>query len=267
MPMTEADLSQNESQKEAALRRFFTEHPHVALAFSGGVDSGYLLWAASRWAREVRPLYVSTAFQPAWELADARRLSRELELKLDVIELDIFRCAEAAANGPRRCYYCKRAIFSALWEQARAAGCPVLLDGNNASDDADGRPGMQACRELGVLSPLRECGLTKGDVRRLSRRAGLFTWDKPSYSCLATRVACGQTLTRELLRRVEQGENALTELGFRDFRLRVQGDTALLQVTAAQQAKARTDWENIRRALAGLFPVLSLDEQARKESL
>ena len=254
-------------EKTAGLRRFFTDHPKVALAFSGGVDSSYLFYAASRYADEVQAFYAATAFQPACELADARALAVSLDRPLTVIEPDVFACPEAVANEPRRCYYCKRALFSALWEQARAQGFTVLLDGNNASDDAGDRPGMQAVRELQVLSPLRECGLTKADVRLLSREAGLFTWDKPSYSCLATRVAQGQPLTRDLLRRVEEGESILRELGFSDFRLRVRENDALLQVTAGQMEQARHRWNEITKRLEPLFSSVSLDDQARKGSL
>ena len=265
--MTPEQYPRRLAEREDRLRRFFTAHPRCAIACSGGADSSYLWWAACRWGEDCRAFYVSAAFQPAFELADARRLAAELGRPLNVIELDVLSVPEAAANGPRRCYYCKKAIFTALRQQAEAAGCSLLLDGNNASDDASDRPGMQACRELEVLSPLRECGLTKSEIRRLSQAAGLFTWDKPSYSCLATRVAQDQPLTRELLSRVEEGENLLRQLGFSDFRLRVRGEAALLQVTAGQQEQARRLLPEIQRLLAPLFSPVSLDPQARKESL
>ena len=216
---------------------------------------------------DVTAYTVKTAFQPAFELADAKALAAYLDRPLTVIEPDVFACPEAVANGPRRCYFCKRTLFTALWEQARAYGFDLLLDGSNASDDAGERPGMQALRELRVASPLRECGLTKADIRVLSREAGLFTWDKPSSSCLATRVAQDQPLTRDLLRRIEAGEMALMELGFSDFRLRVRGDDALLQVTADQMEQARDRWYEITKRLQPLFSGLSLDAQARKGSL
>lgn len=254
-------------EKQERLRRFFREYPRVALAFSGGVDSAYLFYAALRWAEQARAFYVSSAFQPAFELADARKLAKELGQELTVLELDILACPQAVANGKRRCYFCKRAIFSALWKEARKHGFDLLCDGNNASDDAADRPGMQACRELQVVSPLREAGLTKADIRLLSQEAGLFTWDKPSYSCLATRVAQDQPLTKDLLRRIESGEDALRQLGFSDFRLRVRGENALLQVTAEQTDQARSAWADIDRRIGPLFSRISLDEQARKGSL
>ena len=254
-------------EKEERLFRFFEEHPKAALAFSGGVDSAYLFYAACRAGCDVQAFYADSAFNPAFELADARHIAQTLKRELKVVELDVLACPEAVANGPRRCYYCKRAIFSALWQVARASGFDLLLDGNNASDDAGDRPGMQACRELQVVSPLREAGLTKADVRALSNEAGLFTWDKPSYSCLATRVAQDQPLTKDLLRRIESGENILRELGFSDFRLRISGENALLQVTAGQTDKAQESLPAIKQRLLPLFPHVRLDDRPRKGSI
>ena len=125
-----------------------------------------------------------------------------------------------AENPPDRCYYCKRTIFSKLAETALADGYELLIDGTNASDPEGERPGMRALREA-VLSPLRLCGITKDQVRRLSKEAGLFTWNKPAYACLATRVPSGQPITAQLLQRVEAAESALKDLGFSDFRIRV----------------------------------------------
>ena len=143
------------------LETFFRQVPKAAAAFSGGTDSALLLWAAKEYGCDVGAYYVKTPFQPRFEYEDACRLARELDVPLTVVELDILAVPEAAANGPQRCYHCKRALFTGLWEAARRDGYPVLLDGTNASDDAGDRPGMRALRELEVRSPLRECGLTK----------------------------------------------------------------------------------------------------------
>lgn len=245
------------------LEEFFTQHPRTAVAFSGGTDSALVLWAAGRYGREVRAYYVHTVFQPAFELADAKRLAVELNVPLTVVEADVLAVPEAAANGPRRCYYCKRALFTTLWQRARADGYTVLLDGTNASDDAGDRPGMQALRELEVRSPLRECGITKAEVRRMSREAGLFTWDKPAYACLATRVPTGTAITKEALEKVERGENALFRLGFSDFRVRLLGDAARLQVPADQMEKAIALRGEINRALEADFSAVLLDLAGR----
>ena len=151
------------------LQQFFNEHPRCALGFSGGVDSSYLLAAAKQCGAEVRPYFVRTAFQPEFELEDARRVCRELGTELTVLEHDILSVPGVVANPPERCYYCKRAIFSLIRERALSDGYDTLIDGNNASDDASDRPGMRAVKELGVLSPLRMCGLTKEAIRPLAR--------------------------------------------------------------------------------------------------
>ena len=176
------------------------------------------------------------------------------------------RIPQVAANPPRRCYFCKRALFRAILDHAAAEGLPLVADGTNASDDAGDRPGMAALAELGVRSPLRECGLTKADVRRLSREAGLPTWDKPAYACLATRVPAGTPLTAAALEKVEQGEAVLAALGFRDFRLRQRGDGALVQVTAAQMPLALERRAEILAGLAPLFAAVHLDLTARTPS-
>ncbi len=247
------------------LSDFFTQHPRAAVAFSGGVDSAFLLWAARHYGCDVGAYYVKTPFQPAFELSDARRLTEELGIPLHVVEVDVLAVPEAAANGPERCYYCKKALFSALWSAVKEDGHTLLLDGTNASDDAGDRPGMKALRELEVRSPLRECGLTKAEVRRLSREVGLFTWDKPAYACLATRVPTGTPITAEDLQRVERGENALFRLGFRDFRLRLLGDLARLQLPEAQFARAAELHDTITAALGADFAGVLLDLNPRGE--
>ncbi len=245
------------------LSEFFTAHPKAALAFSGGTDSSYLLYEAKRCGANVRPYFIRSAFQPAFELEDARRLCRELGTELRVLEADILSVRGVAENPPDRCYLCKTALFTALWEAARADGYDALLDGTNASDPEDERPGMRALRELGVLSPLRLCGLSKADVRRRSAEAGLFTAAKPAYACLATRVPAGETITPEKLRRVEQAETGLFALGYSDLRVRLRGDNALLQLPEAQLTRARAEWREIESALGGLFEQVTLDPKGR----
>lgn len=245
------------------LREFFTEHPKAALGFSGGVDSSYLLWAAVNAGADIAPYYIQTAFQPAFELEDAKRLCEQIGVKLNVIQLDALADPRVAANPANRCYYCKVGLFGALRARAKADGYDLLLDGTNASDDAGDRPGMKALREMEVRSPLRECGLTKAMIRQESRKAGLFTWDKPAYACLATRVPTGRTITPELLRRVEGAETALFALGFTDFRVRLYDDAARLQLPEGQLAKAVEQRQAIRQALAPWFDIVLLDTQTR----
>ena len=248
------------------LEQFFQQAPRAAAAFSGGTDSAFLLWAAKQYGCDVRAYYVRSAFQPEFEWADAVRLAGELEVPLTVIDADILAVEQAAANGPDRCYHCKRALFTLLRRRAEADGYPLLLDGTNASDDAGDRPGMRALRELEVRSPLRECGLTKAEVRRRSREAGLFTWNKPAYACLATRVPTGTAITAQALEKVEGAESALSRLGFADFRVRLLGECARLQVTEGQMELALARRGEITEALKPYFSEVLLDLEARKAS-
>ncbi len=247
------------------LDEFFTEHPKVAVAFSGGVDSAYLLYAAKKFATEVRAYYVKSAFQPQFELEDAQRLAAELSVEMSMLRVDALGDENVRANPPNRCYYCKRRIFSAIREQALHDGFEVLLDGTNASDNVSDRPGMVALQELAVLSPLRLCGLTKQEIRRLSREAGLFTWDKPAYACLATRIPFGQPLEERLLERTERAEGFLFSLGFRDFRVRTLGECAKIQLPASQLPLLMEHREKIVAELKKAYSAVLLDLETRNE--
>ena len=173
------------------LQDFFKQNKNVALAFSGGVDSAYLLYAATAAGCDIHAYYVKSAFQPQFELEDAKSLALELGAKMTVLELDVLSDSVITDNPANRCYHCKKKIFGTILEAAKKDGYELLIDGNNASDDASDRPGMKAVQELNVHSPLRECGMTKEKIRRLSKEAGLITWNKPAYACLATRIPAG----------------------------------------------------------------------------
>lgn len=246
------------------LREFFEENPVCAVAFSGGVDSAVLLSAAAAYGRKTAAYFVRTVFQPVFELQDARETAGRLGVELRVLEADILAVPEVAANPADRCYYCKRALFTRLLEEAARDGFPVVLDGGNASDDAGDRPGMRALAELGIRSPLRECGIGKAEVRRMAREAGLRVWDKPSYACLATRVPAGMAISAAALERVERGETALMALGFSDLRLRLREEDGLLQVREEQLELARRLLPEIRERLAGDFRTVWLDDVPRE---
>lgn len=246
-----------------ALLRFFNAHPRFALAFSGGVDSAYLLWAAANAGAQVQPYYVRTQFQPEFEFEDAKRLCDQIRIPLRVIETDVLAVEDVRRNPENRCYFCKRALFSLILNAAQADGYSLVADGTNASDDASDRPGMRALRELEVRSPLRESGLTKPEIRALSREAGLFTWDKPAYACLATRIPSGTPIDSETLERVDRAETALRAMGFSDLRVRVYANAARIQLPEAQLARAIEQREAILNALKGDFPAVLLDLKAR----
>ena len=246
------------------LNEFFKEHPKVAVAFSGGVDSAYLLYSAKQNGAEVRAYYVKSAFQPQFELNDAQRLANELNIPMRVLAADVLSSKKIVDNPSDRCYYCKRMIFETIVKAAAEDGFSVLLDGTNASDDAGDRPGMRAIRELSVLSPLRECGLTKTEIRQLSKEAGLFTWDKPAYACLATRIPAGETMTEEKLEATEAAEDFLFSLGLKDFRVRRMGEAAKIQVPANQIGQIVENRERILSELKKYYSVVLLDLEVRR---
>ena len=248
------------------LNEFFTEHNKIALAFSGGADSSYLLYAAVSCGADVQPYYVKSQFQPEFEHEDALKLTHELGLTLREISLDVLQFDEVTANPANRCYYCKKRIMGAVRAAAKADGYDTMIDGTNASDDGGDRPGMRVLTEEGILSPLRLCGITKAELRRLSHEAGLFTWDKPAYACLATRVPSGERITAEKLRAVEESESCLFALGFTDFRVRLRGGAALLQFTARQHERAENELDAIKAELSKYFDTVMLDPQPREES-
>lgn len=245
------------------LHEYFASHPKAALGFSGGVDSAYLLYEGTRSGADIRPYFIRTPFQPAFELADARKLAKELNVELTVIEYDILREGNVAANPADRCYHCKAALFERLKEQAVKDGYSLLMDGTNASDSSSDRPGMRALQELEVCSPLRECGLTKAEIRRLSKEAGLFTWNKPAYACLATRVPTGERLDHGLLQRIERAEDVLFSMGFSDFRVRIFHDAARVQLPADQLALCLERRVELLAALKSDFPAVLLDMETR----
>ena len=250
--------------KQNQLNQFFQEHPKAALAFSGGVDSAYLLWAGIQAGAQIQPYFIQTAFQPQFELEDAKRLAKQLNVTVFFMKLDILSVDAVAQNPKNRCYFCKQALFSALKKQAEEDGFSLLLDGTNASDDDSDRPGMRVLKELDVCSPLRECGLTKEEIRRYSQEAGLFTWDKPAYACLATRVETGRTITEDLLEKVEYGEEQLFKLGFSDFRIRLFYEAARIQLPAKQFLQAVEQRKEICEGLAPWFSEVFLDLKERR---
>lgn len=246
------------------LQEFFGAHPKAALAFSGGVDSSYLLYAARQLGADVKAYYVRTAFQPEFEYQDALRLASQLGADIQVLTLDVLACPDVTVNPKNRCYFCKQHIFGNILRQAKADGYDTVLDGTNASDQVSDRPGMKALQEMKVLSPLRLTGLTKAEIRSLSHEAGLFTWDKPSYACLATRIPAGTEITGADLARTEWAEDHLMSLGFRDLRVRqLSGDLALVQLPEAQMDTFLALRGEITRTLKTRYAGVLLDMEAR----
>lgn len=242
---------------------FYARHPKVALAFSGGTDSAYLLYEAFNCRVDVRAYFIKTEFQPEFELHDARRLASELGMRMTIIDASVLDDEMVVANSSNRCYHCKRRMFTLLSECAAADGYDVVVDGTNASDDSSDRPGMRALAQLNILSPLRECGITKDELRRRSAEVGLFTHNKPSHACLATRIPTGTPIRGEVLRKIETAEVALTKMGFSDLRLRVDGDMARLELPVGQISAALEKRELILAALDADFKHVALDLRGR----
>ena len=203
----------------------------AAVAFSAGVDSTFLLRAAHEALGEgVLALTVRSVFCPEREIDAAAGFCRREGIRHLVETVDVLAVPGVGANPPERCYLCKKALFTRLGELARENGAAHLLEGSNLDDLDDYRPGLRAVEELGVESPLRRAGLTKAEIRALSKELGLETWEKPSFACLASRVAYGEALTAEKLARVDAAERFLASLGLRQYRVRVHGTMARLEV-------------------------------------
>ncbi|MCR5503940.1 MAG: ATP-dependent sacrificial sulfur transferase LarE [Lachnospiraceae bacterium] len=248
------------------LNEFFGQHRKAAIAFSGGCDSAFLCYSARKNGLEFRAYYVKAQFQPEFEYKDALRFAKEYGIDICVISADVLGDENIAANPSNRCYYCKRKVFSGILKKAREDGFDIIFDGTNASDDAGDRPGMKALTEMKVLSPLRICGLTKSDVRTLSKEAGLFTWNKPAYACLATRIPEGTRITDELLRNTEEAEGFLFSLGFSDFRVRYRDGDALLQLQKEQFEAYEKKRQLIEEELGKYYKAVRLDPVPRGAS-
>lgn len=247
------------------LLEFFEMYNEVAIAFSGGVDSAYLLYTAIQSGAIVKAYYVKSAFQPDFELEDAKKLAEQLHADLEILDVDVLSQPTVTANPANRCYHCKKYIFNQIIKAATRDGFSIILDGTNASDKASDRPGMRALRELGIESPLRDAGLTKDDVRRLSKEAGLFTWSKPAYACLATRIPTGTPITADLLKKTEAAESFLSTMGFTDFRVRMQDNTAKIQVPSTQLNLIMEHRQQILSELRNFYTSVVLDLEVRDE--
>lgn len=245
------------------LKDFFKKNNKIALGFSGGVDSAYLLYAAKKYGANIQAYYVKTQFQPQFELEDAKRLANEIGVKMTIIDYNILKHKKISCNSKDRCYYCKNRIFSLIKERALSDGFDIIIDGTNASDDHNDRPGIKALCELNVKSPLWICGLTKADVRRLSKEAGLFTWNKPAYACLASRININNEINENKLLKIESSENILFSMGFTDFRVRMYYNAARLQFKENEIEKAFNMRTEIYNRLSDYFDEISMDLKGR----
>lgn len=219
-------------EKYEKLKRIIKECRRVAVAFSGGVDSTLLLYAAKdALGEDAIAITVSAQFVSEREGYEAVEFCDEIGVKQIIAKVDGLAIEGFAENPPERCYICKKALFKKILEIAENEGIQAVLEGSNLDDDGDYRPGMKALSELGIRSPLKEAGLTKDDIRNISKELGLPTWDKPSFACLASRFVYGERITREKLKMVDEAEKLLVAIGLKQFRVRMHGeDLARIEV-------------------------------------
>lgn len=222
--------------KEAKLLKYIQQYKQPAIAFSGGVDSSVVLAACKAAGVQVQPIMALAAMIPQFERRDAINIANETSSELITLTVDPLANSQFCVNDNKRCYYCKTMIMTAVKKQAQELGCDVVFDGTNADDTGDYRPGMQAIKELGIVSPLLACGLTKADVRALAAKYNLSVANKPAYACLASRIAYGEEITSKNLAMVEQAEDYLRALGFHDIRVRCHGTLARIEVNPQEIA-------------------------------
>jgi uncharacterized protein len=225
--------------KAAHLHDILFGFESVIVAFSGGADSAFLAHtAAMLLGPRALAVTADSASYPGAHRQLALQVAAEFHIAHEIIRTAELERPEYRANPANRCYYCKQELYAHLTGMADARGYAVVVDGSNADDRGDYRPGRQAAREYGVRSPLDEAGLTKDDIRALSREAGLPTWNVPASACLSSRIPYGHEVTVEKLRTIEQAENVLRRHGFRIFRVRHDGDTARIEVAREEMRHA-----------------------------
>jgi pyridinium-3,5-biscarboxylic acid mononucleotide sulfurtransferase len=258
-------LSSELAAKQAVLDERLRAQGRILIAYSGGVDSAYLAWAAHEaLAANMLAVIADSPSLARTQLADAVAFANEQNIPLEVIPTTELDRPEYARNDASRCFHCKDELFTVLEDFRQRRGFDAIAYGVNLDDQGDFRPGQQAARQHHVASPLLDAGLTKQDIRTLAQSAGLRVWNKPASACLSSRIEYGRPVTKEALSAVEQGEDALRELGFRQFRVRHHGEIVRIEVAQDELPRAldpalAAEFTRIFKALGFKFVTLDLE--------
>lgn len=257
-------MTDKQREKLSELEAYIKGLGSLAVGFSGGVDSAFLLFTAHKVLGE-KAIAVTNcdAALPGRELDEAKAFCNSYGIKQVITSADPMQESEYRTNSPDRCYHCKKRTFSEIINVAKEHGIQHIAEGSNVDDLGDYRPGLRAADELGVLSPLRTAGLTKEDIRSISRDMGLPTWNKPSYACLASRFVYGEEITEEKLHMIDLAEQFLIEQGFCEERVRLHGNIARIEVPEADiarlaQADIRTTVYERFKEIGFLFVTLDM---------
>jgi pyridinium-3,5-biscarboxylic acid mononucleotide sulfurtransferase len=255
------ELAAKQVDLEARLR----DLGRTLVAYSGGVDSAYLAWAAHQvLAANMLAVIADSPSLARTQLGDAVAFANEQNIPLEVIPTTELERAEYARNDASRCFHCKDELFTVMEAFRQARGFDAIAYGVNLDDQGDFRPGQQAARQHHVAAPLLDAGLTKQEIRSLAQAAGLRVWDKPASACLSSRIEYGRPVTKEALSAVEQGEDALRSLGFRQFRVRHHGDIVRIEISKDELPRAldpalAAEFTRIFKALGFKFVTLDLE--------